>query len=488
MAKEQEAEFSTQSWYIPRDPKKNPADGISTPASTPGAAADNDSLISGGNESLTSNESADSEHVSLSSNLNSADSSAPIDGDNPYPASYLPRESEGDSALASTKSTPNSTAEKLFEQEKAPLSTSADQSLPIISESVVEDEGPAWDAFYGKSSSQENHDNAENKQVDSQELPDSYQARNSYENTDPIRESSTDTLDENLPSETLTESTTDSRSSENTSTSTQELPVTPSLDEAMTGPAPSDYARHQHRNSEESTTQQRVSLLQDYHKDKQGPQTDPNLTPTWNTFPSEQEEALLASSPKVSLDEAIFEGATVTPTVPSRLTAHLWSALLYLLLVPLTWYYCVDASTRLSQSEISPWLGGAFTTEVRVELGVAAVAVLVLFWIARYSSVGPFLLGGLSTLISLPYFIVPGRTHAIVAPFLKALAGGDDPKTLIEITRLNLAHHLEISFSYGLFLWLGLILIGVGIVSHGARRKGRKDYLLEEKIERANLA
>lgn len=176
-------------------------------------------------------------------------------------------------------------------------------------------------------------------------------------------------------------------------------------------------------------------------------------------------------------EEAIFDGATVLPAVPSRVAAHLWSLVLSLILVPVTWYLTWDAASRLTLPKGSQWHSGSLDVYALVELGGAAVALFVLILLARWSSLGAFVTGLVIFACGLPFIIMPGTTAKRLDPIVNTLQGQNDFTS-------NVAHHMVWSGSTGFFIFAGVALIALGFVSHGARRKGRKDFLAKRKVDR----
>ncbi|MDO5747394.1 MAG: hypothetical protein Q4P66_07035 [Actinomycetaceae bacterium] len=178
-----------------------------------------------------------------------------------------------------------------------------------------------------------------------------------------------------------------------------------------------------------------------------------------------------------AVDEAIFEGATVRPAVPSRAGAHLWSFILFLLLVPITWYLTWDAGTRLTLAKNAQWDTGMIDPLAVSELGAGAVCLFILILVARWSSLGAFIMGIVTMGCGVPFVVLPAVTHERLAPVLESLNNAG-PFTG------NIAHHLEWSGSTGFFIFAGVAMISLGFVSHGARRKGRKDFLTKRRVER----
>lgn len=202
---------------------------------------------------------------------------------------------------------------------------------------------------------------------------------------------------------------------------------------------------------------------------------------TWNEPQSVKPSTLPATS---SLEETIFEGATVVPTIPSRAAAHLWSLLLTLLFLPLAWYYSLDVAQRLRVGPISPWQGGPLTVLIIAELIGAIICVFLVVFIARFSSLGTFFTGVIFTAIGIFTVFTPHLAAAKLAPVFRALAHSNaENATMVQNLMANIGKLLNLSAGSGLFLFIGIILFALGFVSHGARRQGRKDYLIKRKVK-----
>lgn len=214
-------------------------------------------------------------------------------------------------------------------------------------------------------------------------------------------------------------------------------------------------------------------------KPKEEPTKEPDLI--W----AEPETIKKPTSPAAtSLEETIFEGATVVPTVPSRMAAHLWSLLLSLILLPLAWYYGLDVAQRLRVGPTSPWQGGPLTALIITELIGAIICIFLVVFLARFSSLGTFFTGIFITTLGIFTVFTPHIAATKLAPIFRALEHSNAENTsMVQNLMANIGKLLHLSAGSGLFLFIGIILLALGFVSHGARRKGRKDYLINRKVE-----
>ncbi len=199
----------------------------------------------------------------------------------------------------------------------------------------------------------------------------------------------------------------------------------------------------------------------------------PPVTPA-ATAPAPAREA----TGRVSLDDTLLEGATALPSIPSRVPAHLWSLLLTLLLLPVAWFCSADGVTRLFPrggalhiATTTPNWGGVG------EVALGAVALFLLVFIARWSSLGAFVWGIVAFVCGVGGMIAAPQLADYLNPTLDAL---DRSSGFFS----NVAYHLSATLPTGVLALSGAVLIALGFVSHGARRKGRKDYIAQSTIDR----
>ena len=173
----------------------------------------------------------------------------------------------------------------------------------------------------------------------------------------------------------------------------------------------------------------------------------------------------------------ILDGASVTPTVRSRARAHWLGVLVSIVLLPVAWYLLADAGARLTLPAGSPWQSGNMNIAALLEVTGGLVALAVVLLAARWSSVGSIVVGSLVLVLGVPFIAVPEWTQDLLAPALEWLQDVND-------LGANVAHHLVASGSTGRFVVYGLALILIGVVSHGARRQGRREALAGERVAR----
>ena len=181
------------------------------------------------------------------------------------------------------------------------------------------------------------------------------------------------------------------------------------------------------------------------------------------------------------LDDELFSAAPEVTEMPSRTGAHWLSFLLFLLLVPAGWYLAADAGARMTLADAAPMYTGVASIVALGELLGATLISAILFVTARRSSLGAWLMGLVTLVVGLPWIMAPGMTGASVLSALTALTNTGS-------LGANLSHHLQASGYSGRFALLGIALIGLGYVSHSARRTGRAEEALRTSIEATNPA
>ena len=182
-----------------------------------------------------------------------------------------------------------------------------------------------------------------------------------------------------------------------------------------------------------------------------------------------------------SLDDELFSAAPEITEMPSRTGAHWLSFFLFLLLVPVGWYLAADGGARMTLADAAPMYTGVASIMALGEILGAIVISAILFVVARRSSLGAWLMGIVTLIVGLPWLMAPGITAASALSALTALTNTGS-------LGANLSHHLQASGYSGRFALLGIALIGLGYVSHSARRTGRAEEALRTSIEATNPA
>lgn len=181
------------------------------------------------------------------------------------------------------------------------------------------------------------------------------------------------------------------------------------------------------------------------------------------------------------LDDELFSAAPVVTEMPSRRGAHFLSLLLFLVLTPLGWYLASDAGARMTLADAAPMYTGVASILALGELLGAIVVAVILFAAVRRSSLGAWIMGVATLIVGLPWVLAPGITASTLLASLNALSASSS-------LGANLSHHLQASGYSGRFAILGIVLMGVGYLSHSARRTGRAEEALRTSIEAVNPA
>ena len=199
---------------------------------------------------------------------------------------------------------------------------------------------------------------------------------------------------------------------------------------------------------------------------------------SWKPREDSGERTVPQETPE-SLDDALFEGATVVPEIPSRAAAH-WSSLaLGIFALPITWYLIADAGARMTLPEGNPAATGVINWLALTEVAIAFVAVIALFEAFKRSSLGAWIGGLCFFAAGLPWVFAPGFTSAHTVSVLHFLQNSG-------ALGANLAHHLQASGYSGRLLFLGIALLGIASLSHSVRRRGRNEEAMREQVERVN--
>lgn len=221
----------------------------------------------------------------------------------------------------------------------------------------------------------------------------------------------------------------------------------------------------------ESTTVRRRAFV--------APQEESPVTEAaWKPREDAAERSVPQDTPE-SLDDVLFEGASIVPEMPSRTGAHLFSFVLGILALPITWYLVADAGARMTLPEGNPAATGVINWLAITELAIAFIAIITLFEAFKRSSLGAWIAGLCFLAAGIPWVFAPAFTSAHTVSLLHFLQNAGSFGS-------NLAHHLQASGYSGRLLILGIVLMGVASLSHSARRRGRAEEAMREQVERVN--
>lgn len=181
-----------------------------------------------------------------------------------------------------------------------------------------------------------------------------------------------------------------------------------------------------------------------------------------------QTEVVESTAPPTAEEDPVLAGATAVGKPPSRAGAHVWGLLITLLLTPVAWYLLADAGARLTLPGGNPWDTTNLNIAALLELAGGLLVLVVVLLAARWSSVGAIVTGSLVLVVGVPFVAVPGWTQNLLESVTDWLAGLGDFGD-------NITHHLVATGSTGRFVVYGVALILIGVISHGARRQGRRE-------------
>ena len=166
----------------------------------------------------------------------------------------------------------------------------------------------------------------------------------------------------------------------------------------------------------------------------------------------------LYSGPRVYVREllqnavdAIAARRAIEPDCPQRVTIELGRA---------------DGAATLTGGNPSAWPSAASPMGALEILGGTAACAAALFMISR-SSLGAFVVGALSTVIGLPFILMPGVTKSILGPTVNRLQAHSD------LGKALSTYVMDDGLS-GRFILMGVLTIMVAVVGHVARRSGQR--------------
>lgn len=183
-----------------------------------------------------------------------------------------------------------------------------------------------------------------------------------------------------------------------------------------------------------------------------------------DTSPAGRPVAAAPAEEPVINEENPFEDWDDPPR--SRASSHWWGVLIALVFTPVAWYLLADGGERWVHSqEVNP---DAIHFGALVEIAGGLVALVAVLLATRWSSVGAIILGSIGALIGGAFLAIP----QIVQDFL---ADYNDIFGRLGQFGQNVYNHLLADGNAGRILAYGVVLIFAGVISHGARRQGRRE-------------
>ena len=165
-------------------------------------------------------------------------------------------------------------------------------------------------------------------------------------------------------------------------------------------------------------------------------------------------------------DAILLKGASALSAPSSRVETHWAGVLVAIVLFPLAWFLVHDGAATLTGGNPSAWPSAASPMGALEILGGTAACAAALFMIS-HSSLGAFVVGALSTVIGLPFILMPGVTKSILGPTVDRLQAHSD------LGKALSTYVMDDGLS-GRFILMGVLTIMVAVVGHLARRAGQR--------------
>ncbi|GMA32588.1 hypothetical protein [Litorihabitans aurantiacus] len=161
-----------------------------------------------------------------------------------------------------------------------------------------------------------------------------------------------------------------------------------------------------------------------------------------------------------------------------RTAAHIWGVLGLLIAVPVTWFLLTDGALRTYYG-LPP--ESPLNVAGLLSLAGGIVGLVVIALVTRVTSLGAWIWGGVVTAAGLAALVVPVAASDLVERVREPLA------SLHEGFGTNVTDYLSDTSRSGLLLALGLVLLLLAFVSHGARRSGRYEGRVKAEREARGL-
>jgi hypothetical protein avisC_04696 len=166
-------------------------------------------------------------------------------------------------------------------------------------------------------------------------------------------------------------------------------------------------------------------------------------------------------------DSILLKGASVLGISSSRAETHWTGVLIAVVLFPVAWFLVHDGAASLTGGNPSAWPAAASPVGALEILGGTAACAAALFMISR-SSLGAFVVGAVSTVIGLPFVLMPGVVQSIIGPTIDRLQAHSD------LGRALSTYVMDDGLS-GRFVLMGVLTAMVAVVAHLARRAGQRE-------------
>ncbi|CAM2985814.1 hypothetical protein ACSL103130_09365 [Actinomyces slackii] len=150
--------------------------------------------------------------------------------------------------------------------------------------------------------------------------------------------------------------------------------------------------------------------------------------------------------------------------------------LIALVLFPLAWFLTREGATALTGGEPATWPSSLSLRGLAMLAGGAAVFSLAVLAAVR-STLGAIVVGSIGVLLGLPFVVAPGALADLLGPTMERLNAHSD-------LGASLATHIMADGLSGRFVLMGLFMILLGVVTHGARKAGRREQAALDRFRR----
>lgn len=167
-------------------------------------------------------------------------------------------------------------------------------------------------------------------------------------------------------------------------------------------------------------------------------------------------------APTAAAEDDPFRDFDEGPT--SRAAAHWWSILVAVVLTPVAWFLIADGGERTSFSLDA----GNLNIAGPIELAGGILCLFLVLLATRWSSVGAIIVGVVALLAGGAYLAVNDLATTFVT---------DNQDILVRLGQIgqNALDYLVTDARSGRLVVYGVVLIMAGVISHGARRQGRRE-------------
>lgn len=167
------------------------------------------------------------------------------------------------------------------------------------------------------------------------------------------------------------------------------------------------------------------------------------------------------------------------PVKTRRTSAHIWGVIITLLVTPVAWFLLTDGALRTWYSLDTP--EASANPAGLLSLAGGIVTLLIIALVARASSLGAWIWGGIVAAAGAVALALPGRVVDLLAQIEPTLTSIHDG------FGRNLHDYLLDTSRSGLLLVFGVVVLLFALVSHASRRSGRTEGRIKAERNAAGL-